>query len=268
MNFLLGCDPELFVTKGGALASAFGLIGGTKEEPLPVDKGAVQVDGMALEFNIAPASSKMEFSNNIQAVLEQLKQMVPEYELQPVPSVHFDKALLDSLPEEATQLGCDPDFNAYTGQANPTPDARTTLRTAAGHIHLGWTENQDPTGFHWDMCREVVREMDLYLGVPSVLLDLDNERRQLYGQAGAFRAKPYGVEYRVLSNFWLTKQELIDWVYEQVEEVISNLQQGKCMSPLYQDIIPSIINNGDREGAFSLIEEAGIKLPEGFVYEI
>jgi hypothetical protein len=40
-------------------------------------------------------------------------------------------------------------------------------------------------------------------------------RRELYGKAGAFRPKPYGVEYRVLSNRWLNSEALIRWVYNQ-----------------------------------------------------
>ena len=33
MEVLIGCDPEVFVTKGGLLTSAHGLIKGTKKAP-------------------------------------------------------------------------------------------------------------------------------------------------------------------------------------------------------------------------------------------
>ena len=48
----VGADPELFVKKGRSFQSAYGMIPGTKQKPKKVIKGAVQVDGMALEFNI------------------------------------------------------------------------------------------------------------------------------------------------------------------------------------------------------------------------
>ncbi len=41
------------------------------------------------------------------------------------------------------------------------------------------------------------------------MYDKDTERRGMYGKAGAFRPKPYGVEYRTLSNAWLSNDERI-----------------------------------------------------------
>jgi hypothetical protein len=268
MNFLLGCDPELFVTQQGQLVSAHGLIEGDKENPFPVEHGAVQVDGMALEFNIDPAKTKGEFAANIHAVMDSLQAMVPEYELQATASVHFDKELLDSLPEEATELGCDPDYNAYTEKTNPTPDASTTLRTAAGHVHIGWTEGQIPEGIHFDACVKLVKELDVTLGLMSVILDKDKERRELYGKAGAFRCKEYGVEYRVLSNFWLTNDILIDWVYDQIDSTMKRMSEGKLYSPEYGEAARKIIDTSDVAGAYELAFGLGLEFPKGYVHEV
>ena len=54
-NILIGCDPEVFVKQNGVFRSAHGLIRGDKKNPQKIRSGAVQVDGMALEFNIDPA---------------------------------------------------------------------------------------------------------------------------------------------------------------------------------------------------------------------
>jgi len=94
MEILIGADPELFVSLGGKLVSAHNLIPGTKMAPHPVNNGAVQVDGMALEININPASTSKEFCKNILSVLKQLKEMIPSYEFVIEPAVHFEERYL------------------------------------------------------------------------------------------------------------------------------------------------------------------------------
>jgi hypothetical protein len=49
--------------------------------PYVVKHGAVQVDGVAAEINIDPASTFQEFSYNLQQVLLQLQDMIPGYEI-------------------------------------------------------------------------------------------------------------------------------------------------------------------------------------------
>ena len=53
---------------------------------------------------------------------------------------------------------------------------------------------------------------DLYIMLPALRHDSSNERRELYGQAGRFRPKPYGIEYRTPSNFWTSKKPLTTMV--------------------------------------------------------
>lgn len=224
MAYLIGTDPELFVTKGGILQSAFGLIKGDKRKPFKVNKGAVQVDGMALEFNTDPTADVDEFVTNIQEVMSQLQEMVPEYEFFIEPTAEFGKDYIEKQPQEAKELGCDPDFNAYTGEMNEKPDGETGFRTAAGHLHIGWTENEDVNcPYHFDECREVVKMLDRYLGIPAEEIDKDEKRREMYGELGAFRPKPYGVEYRVLSNFWLKDERLMRWVFKKAQRAMDDL---------------------------------------------
>lgn len=39
------------------------------------------MDGMALEFNIDPAANEDDFAINVQSVFDQLRAMVPEFEV-------------------------------------------------------------------------------------------------------------------------------------------------------------------------------------------
>ena len=189
-QILVGADPEVFVKQNGAFVSAYGLIEGDKEHPTLVNKGAVQVDGMALEFNIDPASSEDEFSHNITTVFEQLKLMVPNHEIAVVPVADFSLDYIRAQPEKARELGCNPDFDAYTGFVNKKPQAERPMRTAAGHVHIGW--GKDMQG-HDEQARAATIQMDFFLGLPSLFYDDDVRRRSMYGKAGCYRQKSYGV---------------------------------------------------------------------------
>ncbi len=245
-NLQVGADPELFLTKRGKFVSAVGLVPGTKANPHKVDKGAVQLDGMAAEFNIDPAKSPEEFNANIQAVLDSLKSMVGTHRLSASPTAEFGRELIEAQPLEAQELGCEPDYNAYTGLENPRPDGGADFRTGAGHIHVGWTSDADPfSEEHFKDCRMFAMQMDAYLGIPAMMFDKDVKRRSLYGDFGAFRPKPYGMEYRVLSNAWLKSPELITWVFNTTKLAFKDLlssQRVACGNPrqYYRSI-----NDGD-----------------------
>lgn len=225
----IGADPELFVVnKGGQFRCAHGMVPGTKDKPFPVNKGAVQVDGFALEYNIDPCETADQFVDYNQTVLAQMREMIPDgHEFAIVPSARFNGNHFRAQPDEARELGCTPDYNAYTLEENKKPDNKTTMRTAAGHIHIGFCEDADPmSDEHMIRCATLVKQLDCYLGLPSILFDQDKERRAMYGAAGSFRPKPYGVEYRVLSNAWLLNENRMRFVFNQTVAAVNDLIRG------------------------------------------
>ena len=150
--------------------------------------------------------------------------MVGDYDLTALPTAHFGRAVIEAQPASAQELGCEPDYNAYTGNENPRPNGNVNFRTGAGHVHIGWTTGADPFDEgHFRDCRMLAQQLDAYLAMPAMMFDKDVTRRSLYGDFGAFRPKPYGMEYRVLSNAWLQSPELIDWVFNQTKLAFEQL---------------------------------------------
>lgn len=258
----IGADPELFVTKNGSFHSAWALIEGNKKKPFIVNRGAVQVDGMALEFNIDPANTEDEFVLSIDTVMGQLAAMVPEYRIVITPVADFGYEYIKSQPEEAKELGCDPDYNAYTGKENPRPNADLPFRTASGHIHVGWTQSANPNDVHhMGMCCTAVKQLDVFLGIPSVLYDNNDLRRQMYGQAGALRPKTYGLEYRVLSNLWLKDEAHKRWVYRQTRAAFEALEAGDFLfEKIGEEEVQRIINTSDRESALKICRDYNLQV--------
>lgn len=246
-KILLGADPELFMRNpnSGEFHSAHGLVPGTKNKPHKVPYGAVQIDGTALEFNIDPAATCDEFVRNLTEVRKTISAYVPGYNVVAEPTAIYDQDYFDwEVPGSAKELGCDPDYNGWTQDINPRPDpGNKPLRTAAGHIHIGWTEGKDVfEQNHFLQCAAVARQMDYYLGIHSLLWDADGTRRTLYGKAGAFRPKPYGMEYRVLSNRWLSSEPLMRWVYNQAQKGMAKAKVNDWAEDAWGNLAETIIN--------------------------
>src|SRR5690606_19162733 len=134
-------------------------------------------------------------------------------------------------PPETKVLGCDPDFNAYSGKRNPNPEPVGTMRTGSGHLHIGWTDNADVTDeSHLFDCKAVVKAMDSILIPVSKLWDKDNRREKMYGARGAFRPKPYGVEYRTMNNSWLNKPMIWSWLFDTSKAIVHGLERGNTFA--------------------------------------
>ena len=246
----LGSDPEIFlVNPQGKHIAINGYINAGKDNPMQVPNMppgfTLQEDNVALEYGIPPAATSQEFIAHIQQVMEASKGWLP-------PDVTFSKLSCtifedDQLEHPGSRVfGCEPDYNAYTRKPNPRPrPSHRGMRSAGGHIHV---ETKLPL-------LDVVKSMDLFLGVPSVLMDNGLERKQLYGKAGAFRPKDYGVEYRTLSNFWIFEAPLIDWVWRNVERALNNLKLYKST-----EYIEECINANDTKMAQALCNEFNLEV--------
>jgi hypothetical protein len=255
----IGTDLELFAKdKNGIHRSVCEIINGTKEQPLQIeglpDGYMVQHDNVAVEFNIPPCYNKQEFLHSITMMKREIFHILRPFGLQ------IDNSCAVSFPQselthpDAVVFGCEPDYNAWTMSENPKPKTtNANLRTCGGHIHVGTS---------LDMVK-ATQLMDLCLGIPAIILDNSpgaDARRLLYGKAGAMRPKPYGFEYRVLSNFWLFEDYLINWVFETTNFVCSNHKYLKITDTQAKKI-QNAINSSNIEQAQIIIRDFGLSMP-------
>jgi Phage phiEco32-like COOH.NH2 ligase-type 2 len=234
----IGADPEMFIQQiaDNKIIPVCGKVGGTKERPWIVNdlvdavygperearfrnrlleevpkadrRGdyAVQEDNVMLEFNIPAYKSSDNFSNAIGKILNVIDTNIlgaKNYKSL-VQVMHTFSAEDIATNPQSMAIGCMPDLDAYVAGTNkeriPFNAAHFgNHRFCGGHIHLQYNHNRVP--------RHVMAQyMDLFVGLPFLKYDKQRMRRMFYGQPGIYREKPYGIEYRTPSNFWLDKK--------------------------------------------------------------
>lgn len=254
-SYTLGADPEFFVFNTGEnrIISSDGIIPG--EKGMPYTKGlaegfGIEVDNILGEYNIPPCNNKDEWVNNHTFMLSWIRDFLakinPCLSIKHASSAHIDEDQLQS--DVAREFGCSADYNVYTEDINPKPNgANTNLRSTGCHIHLGYENCNIATSF------KLIKYLDMYLGIPSILYDQDTERRTLYGKAGCFRLTSYGLEYRTLSGIWISSTEKIAWMYDQVEKAVKAYNAKlPLISP---EEVQRTINTSDVKNARKLCKE-------------
>lgn len=254
-SITVGADPEimLFDKVKQRMSAVIGHLGGTKNEPRVVERGAVQEDNVMAEYNIDAASTAEEFSLNHEVVQGVLQKLLPEHlVLTRAASHEFTMDELKSFGNEAFVMGCEPDYNPYIFMNNqpPVPTA-TGLRTAGGHVHIGYHQPNEDTSIL------IARACDYVMGLQSVLEDKDERRKELYGSAGAMRFKPYGMEYRTLSNYWVFDDAMRRTIFERAQQAVKLVRDGDvtfdltCGHDPY--LVQEAINTNNKELARTLL---------------
>lgn len=236
-NPLIGADIEVFLRDKITQSpiSAEGIIKGTKDEPFNFDSSnkyyAISLDNVAAEFCIPPSLTKEEFLHGIKKGINYINSVIPkELEIFSFPAAIFEDKWLQT--ENAKTFGCEPDYNVWLREINPKPEApNPNLRSCGGHIHLGYTIDEqilEAMGKEKMIVDEwVIKAMDAFVGLPSVILEPNNERKLLYGKAGCFRFKPYGVEYRTVSNYYLKNDELTSFIFNNSLAALDFINNGR-----------------------------------------
>lgn len=247
-----GCDPEFFVVNG-------------KDEVIPArsflpDKTrrtGMFFDGLQAEIAPSGQSCLEVLSTGIHTLLEQAfnsAQRVDKtarFTLRN--SFKFTPEQMAAFSDEDVRFRCSTSLNVYddTGEL---PEAREYLwRFAGGHIHIGCGKRTP------GVIRSMVRALDGLVGVAGVSLARNwdtPERRRMYGRAGEFRLPKHGLEYRVLSNFWLSSPLIYHLVFE-LARMAYRLGECGAFDAVYdgtEEEVRHCINHCDVGLAVKLIE--------------
>lgn len=228
MQYTIGSDPELMIQarKTGKILSSLPILKHDKNDPIDLKNGIfIYSDNILAEAKFPPMSTKAEFIGVFKTAFERMKKHLgEEFTVLPIASHLYDDSELKD--EKAWEIGCTPNFNAYTASMNPIVEFENGLRTGSCHIHVG---NEKLTDF--DLRHKAIRLLDIFVGCASVVFETEIEaskaRRKYYGASGEFRPTPYGLEYRVLSPFCLRSPQLMDLVYDLVDYTMSIIEEGK-----------------------------------------
>lgn len=277
--FLMGSDPEFFVlNKAGDITSAISVLpDNSKTNRKNLGCGEVFYDNVGIEMNVPPAPSAKELIENFATLFRAVSDTIRPCSLSTMTAATFPDYEL--LHEDAMKFGCEPEFCAYDLCIIPPPEAIEVggFRSCGGHIHLGESEkgvgpllitpkDKDVSERDWPRI-QVVRMMDILVGLTSVVLDNDStaaSRRNLYGKAGSHRPKDYGVEYRSPGNFWLKSPRLVDLVFSLSKIAVDFVGNGdfekkmcaKGKEAMYpQEKVRDAINRTNRDLAGTLIED-------------
>lgn len=252
-KLLIATDAELFVkdAKSGIITSIAGVLGADKHNKKTITSDVrLQEDNVLLEFDTNPHDNLGDFMGNVAKAMVISEQEAGKLGMEVVPNtcshIYSDDELKSFHPD-AFVFGCDPDFNALTGGMNQKPVAANAgLRTAGAHIHFGYDTIQEVT----QQSRQIIGVMcDYMMGLPSLILDPDTRRRELYGKAGAVRFKPYGVEYRTLSNFWLFDSANRKFVFDQAHKAFEAFRSGsfqELVARISPNAVQAAINANDK----------------------
>jgi len=258
-GYISGADPEIFVIdSSGEVLPAWCFLP-AKEK---VDKNAATPcfwDGFQAEFAPWAKGCLEEFGDEIREglvrVLRSARQLNPSAKLTLSNTVKLSDALLKQATDDQIRFRCSSSYNVYHDAGCPPPDPRSyPYRFAGGHIHIGHGCKLPGV-----VISEVIKGLDAILGVIGVSMSagIDSpERRTMYGRAGEFRLPPHGIEYRVLSNFWLSHPCIYHLVFE-----LMRLTCRMAITGVYQicwdakeEQTREVINNNDINGARKILE--------------
>ena len=250
---LVGTDPELFVLdKNSKVIPAFRFL---PSEKMRAGEAAPFADGFQTEFTPKPNYCIAYVVDNIrdrmQRLLEEATKVGGELSFTDVVSVPD----INTYTDAEIALGCSPSMNAYAEKSViPKNPRKVAFRTAGCHIHLGTLNSEtDIDAYDPD---SLVRFLDQVTGplYTSLFEGLENPaRRTMYGRAGEFRIKPYGIEYRTPAPASLVHPVVTNIVFDVAKRCVSlmlNAQMYTTTSEHQRTVFKNLVsqlNHTDQE---------------------
>ena len=190
----IGTDIEFFLkNKKGEHISSKELF--PNNESIKCKFGIIERDGFAIEIQPKYSKSTLELSYHTQQLLLILQELLDKKELS-ISNEHCINVDIQNLivneDHESMIFGCKADMNSYTNFFNEKEDAtKIALRTCGGHVHISIPEYKSKKAgiYYYPSNKEseqlglnMVKWLDITLGLSSVIIDKSSERRKIYGK--------------------------------------------------------------------------------------
>lgn len=276
-DITIGSDPEycLFDSHKKRISSALNYLPNGKEKKVDLGDGyRFFSDNVLGEGEIPPADSGEKLVKNFTQLVKRATEALADKGIR-----LMAKASHEFLPEDldneiALTMGCSVSMDAnIIAILEPKNLRETSLRTAGGHCHVGRKDyktckSNDFMIEDWSKIAGI-RAMDRLLGTTMTYLENDPSapaRKALYGKSGEHRCCVYGYEYRVLSNYFVSRPELIFFGDSLARYAVLECQNdpAKYLGEYDFSEVKRIIDTGCQKSALDFIQK---ELPAHFVKE-
>jgi len=266
-NVTIGSDPEYgAIDQNGVPKSVVGFLPGTKKDPFDLGEDvSCQIDNVGAECCIPPCSTEDEFVHYMTLAKvkteQKLQELAPHLTLVSKSSQRYENSELAS--DIAMMFGCEPSYCVYTKDRSPrpSPDEVGNLRSFGFHIHIGFPVQDGEDQIEY--VNKIIQAMDAMVGVPSIVLDTDADRRNIYGNAGDLRFRRIKdvlvIEYRTLGGAMHATEELLRFVYRQTikaVELVNNWDDSIDFNGCR-----NVIDTGNVDAAIEMCQQFNITLP-------
>lgn len=239
-SFLIGSDPEVFITLENNIISADRLFPDSNRDNPIYNDGIISIhrDNALLEYTHNPVSNIDDWVKIHDRALSIIRNEILD------PKYFSISPLQEAKVIDVTdyEIGCIEDECIYKGYCGVDKFIDET-RTAGGHIHISRKDINTRSK------NIIIKMLDIELSIKAILENREplNSRRQLYGKAGTYRYKKNKniLEYRTPSNYWIFTEKDRRWVFEKVKYVLQNYK--KFESDIPEIVIQDTINNFNKE---------------------
>lgn len=193
----IGIEVELAVFQI-AKPVVCGFLPYTKDDPYDIGGTLFHKDASMFEIAMPPCVNGIELDDEYQKAMVEVRKLLPQgHHIELRPAVEYSNEQLESDPY-ASVLGCGASQNLYGRDIQMPDEYENNVRYAGLHVNIEGVDELPP--------RRTVLGLDAVLGLKSVRdwerswSDAIRQRRTLYGSAGEFRVKDFGIEYRTLPS--------------------------------------------------------------------
>jgi hypothetical protein len=207
----------------------------------------VMEDGCAFEYTLPAVTTASDMFDCITRANLLLSNWLAKhgYELYITPAIPYEVEKWINEDDEFKRclvFGCDPDRDAIEDDyiCRTINALKHPWRYCGAHLHTGSNDPEVVALLH-KLWRPFVRLMAVLVGNTGIAnakdIEFEQLRGKMYGRPGRYRLPKWGIEYRTLSNSWITSLDTLEKIIEKTRLAFELVQFPNKTSQLLDEYL-------------------------------